>query len=167
MTTRKQEIPKSSPPKAAPKPTYSHVVRVTPQARDPGKVSADLSYVQARDQARDPAYDQARDTSRDKSTPSGSHDLGTHDHGNQSHDLPRDWSSIQSRDHIQSCGQTHFCYVPSLLISTWKTVGMINGVSNSQPSHKTSLRSTMTQMRSTKTHPCTISGLALKYGLPV
>jgi len=167
VTTCKQEIPKSSPPKAAPKPTYSHMVRVTPQARDPGKVLADLLRVQAHDQAHDPAYDQACDISHDKSTPSGSCDLGTCDHGNQSHDLPRDWSSIQSRDHTRLCGQTHFCHAPSPLISTWKTVGTINGVSNSQPSHKTSLCSTMTQMRSTKTHPCTISGLALKYGPPM
>ena len=99
VTTHKQEIPKSSPPNAAPKPTYSHMVRVTPQARDPGKVSADLSHVQAHDQARDPAHDQTRDTSRDKSTPLGSRDLGTRGRGNQSHDLPRDWSSTQSHDH--------------------------------------------------------------------
>jgi len=45
VTTCKQEIPKPSPPKAPPKPMYSHMVRVTPQARDPGKVSADLSCV--------------------------------------------------------------------------------------------------------------------------
>jgi len=95
MTTRKQEIPKSSPPNATPKPMYSHMVWVTPQARDPGKVSADLSRVQACDQARD----QTRDTSCDKSTPLGSHDLGTRGRGNQSHDLPRDWSSMQSHDH--------------------------------------------------------------------
>jgi len=74
------------------------MVWVTPQAHDPGKVSADLSRVQARDQARDPARDQTRDTSRDKSTLSGSRDLGTHGRGNQSHDLPRDWSSTQSHN---------------------------------------------------------------------
>ena len=160
MTTHKQEIPKSSPSNAAPKPMYSHVVRVTPQARDPGKVSADLSHIQACDQACDPACDQTRDILRDKSTPLGSRDLGTRGCRNQSHDLPRDWSSTQSRDRTRSHGQTRFCHAPSPLIGTWKTVGMINGVSNSQPSHKTSLRST-------KTQPCTISGPALKSGLPV
>jgi len=121
VTTCKQEIPKPSPPKAPPKPMYSHVVWVTPQARDPGKVSADLSRVQA--------HDQAHDISCDKSIPLGSRDLGAHDRGNQSHDLPRDWSSTQSRDHTRSCGQTHFCHTPSLLIGTWKTMGTINGVS--------------------------------------
>jgi len=91
MTTRKQEIPKSSPPKASPKPMYSHMVRVIPQAYDPGKVSADLSRVRA--------CDKARDTLRDKSVPLGSRDLEACDHGNQSHDLPRDRSSPQSCDH--------------------------------------------------------------------
>jgi len=163
MTTHKQEIPKSSPSKATPKPTYSHVVQVTSQTRDPGKVSADLSRVQTCNQAHDPT----RDTSRDKSVPLGSHDLRARDHGKQSHDLPRNWSSMQSHDQARSHGQTRFCCTPSPLIGTWKTVGTINGISNNQPSHKISLHSTMTQMRSTKTHPCTISGPALKYGPPI
>jgi len=144
VTTRKQEIPKSSPPKAAPKPTYSHVVWVTSQTHNPGKVSADLSHVQTCNQARDPTCDQICDTSHDKSVPLGSRDLRACDHGKQSHDLPRDWSSTQSRDQAQSRGQTCFCRAPSPLIGMWKTVGTINSVSNNQPSHKISLRSTMT-----------------------
>jgi len=170
VTTRKQEIPKPSPPKAAPKPSYSQVTRATPRARDPGKISPDLSCVQACDHTYDPACD----TSRDELVPSGSCDIRTRDPGNLSHDLPRDWSSIQTRDYTWLQGQMRFCHASSPLIGTWKTVGTINSVSNNQPSHKTSLRSTMTQpcstmtqVRSTKAHPCTIIGPALKYGPPV
>ena len=159
VTTHKQETPKPSPPKAAPKPSYSHVVRVMPQARDPGKVSPDLSHVHTRDQSRVVSYD--------KPVPSGSCDFGARDPGNQSHDLPRDWLSMQAcvntRPHDQMC----FCHMPSLLIGMWKTMGMINSVLDNQPSHKTSMHSTMTQVRSTKTYPCTIFGPALKYGLPM
>jgi len=77
VTTRKQETPKQSPSKAAPKPSYSHVVRTTLRPRDPGKVSPDVSHV----------------TSRDTSTLGVSCDPRTRDPGNKPHDLPRDWSS--------------------------------------------------------------------------
>jgi len=136
VTTCKQEIPKLSLPKAAPKPSYSHVVWVTPQACDPGKVSPDLSCIHA--------HDQPHAISRDKPVPLESHDLGARDPGNLSHDLPRDWSSKRSHAAICPCDGTHFYHMSSLLIGTWKTVGTINGVSNNQPSHKTSLHSTMT-----------------------
>ena len=77
VTTRKQETRKQSLPKAAPKPSYSHVVQTNLRTRDPGKVSPDVSCV----------------TSRDTSTPKVSRDPMACDPGNKPHDLPRDWSS--------------------------------------------------------------------------
>ena len=80
MTTCKQETPKQSPPKAAPKPSYSHVVQTTPRPRDPGKVSPDMSRV----------------VSRNTLILLVPHDLRACDPGNKPHDLPRDWSSTWS-----------------------------------------------------------------------
>jgi len=45
MTSRIQRIPSPSPPKAAPKLKYSHMVESTLRPRDPGKLSPDLSCV--------------------------------------------------------------------------------------------------------------------------
>jgi len=159
VTTCKQGTPKLSPSKTTPKPSYSHVVWVMPRAHDPGKVLPDLSRVQT--------HDWSCVTSHDKPVPLGSHDIGTCDPGNQSHDLPRDWSCMRSHANTWSHDQTCFCYAPSPLIGMWKTVGTINGVSSNQPSHKTPLHNTMTQRRSTRTYPCTILGPALKYGPPI
>jgi len=72
-----QRIPNPSPPKAAPKPKYSHMVESTLQPHDPGKPSHDLSCVQ----------------SHDTLTTLRSHDIQAHDPGKVSYDLPRDWSS--------------------------------------------------------------------------
>jgi len=44
-TSRIQRIPSPSPPKAAPKLKYSHVVESTLRPCDPGKLSPDLSRV--------------------------------------------------------------------------------------------------------------------------
>ena len=76
-TSRIQRIPSPSPPKAAPKLKYSHMVESTLRPHDPGKLSPDLSHVQ----------------SRDISTTLGSCDIQAHDPGKVSYDLPRDWSS--------------------------------------------------------------------------
>jgi len=80
-TSRIQRIPSPSPPKAAPKLKYSHVVESTLQPRDPGKLSPDLSHVQ----------------SHDISTTLESRDIQARDPGKVSHDLPRDWSSTRSQ----------------------------------------------------------------------
>jgi len=105
-----QRTPKQSPPKPAPKPSYSHVVQTNPQPHDPGKLSPDLSRVQ----------------SCDTLTPLGSHDLSACDPGKVSHDLPRDWSLTQSYVLPQSPDRICFRHMPSLLIDMWKTMGMIN-----------------------------------------
>ena len=144
VTTCKQETPKQSSSKAAPKPSYSHVVQTTLRPRDPGKVSPDVSRV----------------ISRDISTPWELRDLRAHDPGNKPHNLPRDWSPIQSHAVTQSPDQTRFKRAPSLLIGTWKTVGTINGLLNNQQSHKT-------LVHSTKAHLSTVLVPALKYGPPV
>ena len=144
VTTRKQETRKQSPPKAAPKPSYSHVVQTTLRPRDPGKVSPDMSRV----------------TSRDTSTPKVSRDPTACDPGNKPPDLPRDWSSTRSRGLPQPPDHMRFRRAPSPLIGTWKTVGTINGLSSNQPSHKT-------LVCSTKAHLPTIFVPALKYGPPV
>ena len=138
VTTRKQGTPKQSPPKAAPKPSYSHVVRTTLRPRDPGKVSPDTSRV----------------ISHDTLTLLVSHDPRARDHGNKPPDLPRDWSATRSPN------QTRFKHAPSPLIDTWKTVGTINGLLSNQQSHKT-------LVCSTKAHLSTIFVPALKYGPPV
>ena len=144
VTTHKQETPKQSPSKAAPKPSYSHVVRTTLRPHDPGKVSPDISHV----------------TSHDTSTLGVSHDPRTCDPGNKPYDLPRDWSSTRSHVATWSPNQTHFKHAPSPLIGMWKTVGTINVLLNNQRSHKT-------LVRSTKDHPSSVFVPALKYGLPV
>ena len=144
MTTRKQETRGQSPPKAAPKPSYSHVVQTKLRPRDPGKVSPDMSRV----------------ISRDTSTSKVSHDPTARDPGNKPHDLPRDWSSTGSRDLPRSPDHTRFGRAPSPLIGTWKTVGTINGLLNNQRSHKT-------LVRSTKDHLSPVFTPALKYGPPV
>jgi len=79
-TSCTQRIPSPSPPKAAPKPKYSHMVKSTLRPCDPGKPSHDLSCVQ----------------SCDTSTTLGSRDIQAHDPGKVSYDLPRDWSSTWS-----------------------------------------------------------------------
>ena len=144
VTTRKQETRKQSLSRAAPKPSYSHVVQASLQPRDPGKVSPDGSRV----------------TSRDTSTPKVSRDLMTRDPGNKPHDLPRDWSSARSRGLPRSPDRTRFRRAPSPLIGTWKTVGTINGLLNNQQSHET-------LVRSTKAHLSLVFTPALKYGPPV
>ena len=144
VTTRRQETSKQSPSKAAPKSSYSHVVKTALQPCDPGKVSPDMSRV----------------VSHDTSTPLVSCDPRAHDPGNKPHDLPRDWSSIWSHVTTRSHDQTHFKHAPSPLIGTWKTMGTINGLLNNQRSHKTLIRST-------KAHPSSVFVPALKYGPPI
>jgi len=139
-----QRIPSPSPPNAAPKLKYSHVVESTLRPCDPGKLSPDLSRVR----------------SRDISPTLGSHDIQTHDPGKVSHDLPRDWSSIRSQVTTRSPDCTRFRRAPSLLIGTWKTVGTINESRNQQTSHKTLERSKVA-------HPLPVFVPALKYGPPV
>jgi len=77
VTTYKQETPKQSLPKAAPKPSYSHMVKTALQPHDPGKVSPDVSHV----------------LSCDILTPLVLCDFRAHNPGSKPHDLPRDWSS--------------------------------------------------------------------------
>ena len=144
VTTRKQETPKQSSSKAAPKPSYSHVVRTTLRPRDPGKVSPDMSCV----------------ISRDISTPWVSRDLRACDPENKPPDLPRDWSAARSPVTTRSPDRTRFKHAPSPLIGMWKTVETINGLLSNQQSHKT-------LVRSTKAHLPTVFVPALKYGPPV
>jgi len=136
--------PSPSSPKAAPKLKYSHMVGSTLRPCDPGKLSPDLSCVR----------------SRDISTTLRSCDIQACDPGKVSHDLPRDWSSTQSQVATQSPDCMHFRHAPSLLISTWKTVGTINESTNQQTSHKT-------LERSKDAHPLPVFVPALKYGLPI
>jgi len=143
-TLRIQRIPSPSPPKAAPKLKYSHVVGSTPRPHDPGKLSPDLSRVQ----------------SRDISTTLRSRDIQTHDPGKVSHDLPRDWSSMQSQVATRSPDRVCFRCAPSPLIGMWKTVGTINKSTNQRTSHKTLERSKVA-------HLLPVFVPALKYGLPV
>jgi len=144
VTSRIQRIPSPSPPKAAPKLKYSHMVKSTLQPRDPGKLSPDLSCVQ----------------SHDISTTLGSHDILARDPGKVSHDLPRDWSSTRLQVTIQSPDRACFKCVSSPLIGTWKTVGAINESTSQQTSHKTLERSKVA-------HPLPVFVPALKYGLLV
>jgi len=113
-TSRIQRIPSPSPPKAAPKLKYSHVVESTLRPRDPGKLSSDLSRVQ----------------SHNILTTLGSCDIQARDPGKVSHDLPRDWSSTQLQVTTRSPDRMRFRHAPSLLIGTWKTVGTINKSTN-------------------------------------
>jgi len=144
VTSCIQRIPSPSPPKAAPKLKYSHVVKSTLRPRDPGKPSPDLSCVR----------------SCDLSPTWGSRDIQTRDPGKVSHDLPRDWSSTRSQVVMQSHDRTRFRHMPSLLINTWKTVGTINESTSQQTSHKTLECSKVT-------HPLPVFVPALKYGPPV
>src|SRR5437588_6066673 len=83
--------------------SYSQVIKTSPnpQACDPGKYQV----IQSPDLPHDPT------TSR------VSRDQSARDHGKLSGDLPRDWSPIRSRDHV------NFRNVTGPLINTWKTVG--------------------------------------------
>jgi len=143
-TSHIQRIPSPSPLKAAPKLKYSYVVESTLQPRDPGKPLSDLSCAQ----------------SHDTSTTLRSRDVQACDPGKVSHDLPRDWSSIRSQTSTRSPDCTRFRCMPSPLIGTWKTVGMINKPTNQPTSHKT-------LERSKGAHPLPVFVPALKYGLPV
>jgi len=143
-TSHIQRIPSPSPSKATPKLKYSHMVESTLRPHDPGKLSPDLSHVR----------------SRDISTILGSCDIQIHDPGKVSHDLPRDWSSTRSQVSTRSPDRTRFRCTPSLLISTWKTVGTINKSTNQRTSHKTGERSKVA-------HPSPVFVPALKYGLPI
>jgi len=139
-----QRIPSPSPSKAAPKLKYSHVVGSTPQPYDPGKLSPNLSCVQ----------------SHDILTTLGSCDIQARDPGKVSHDLPRDWSSMRSQVATWSPDQARFRCIPSLLIGTWKTMGMINESTNQWTSYKTLERSKVT-------HLLPVFVPALKYGPPI
>jgi len=139
-----QRIPSLSPPKAAPKLKYSHMVESTLQPRDPGKLSPDLSHVR----------------SRDSSTTFGSCDIQARDPGNVSHNLPRDWSSTRSQVTTRSPDHARFRHAPSPLIGRWKTVGTINESTNQQASHKT-------LERSKDAHLLPVFVPALKYGPPI
>ena len=110
-----QRIPSPSPPKAAPKLKYSHVVESTLRPHNPGKLS---------------------------------------------HDLPRDWSSTRSQVATRSPDRARFRRMPSPLIGTWKTVGMINKPTNQPTSHET-------MEHSKGTHLLPVFVPALKYGPPV
>jgi len=143
-TSRIQRIPSPSPPKAAPKLKYSHMVESTLQPHDPGKLSPDLSCV----------------WSCDILPTLGSRDIQAHDPGKVSHDLPRDWSSTWSQVVTRSHDHMCFRHVPSPLIGTWKTVGTINESTSQRTSHKTLEHSKVT-------HLLPVFVPALKYGPPV
>jgi len=143
-TLRIQRIPSPSPPKAAPKLKYSHVVESTLRPCDPGKLSPDLSHVR----------------SRDISTTLGSRDIQACDPGKVAYDLPRDWSSTRSQVTTRSPDRTRFRRAPSPLIGTWKTVGTIDRSTSQQASHKTWKRSKVA-------HLLPVFVPALKYGPPV
>jgi len=144
VTSHIQRIPSPSSPKAAPKLKYSHVVESTLRPHDPRKLSPDLSHVR----------------SCDISTTLGSRDIQACDPGKVLHDLPRDWLSIRSQVTTRSPDRACFRRVPSPLIGTWKTMGMINESTNQQASHKT-------WERSKGTHLLPVFVPALKYGPPV
>jgi len=143
-TSHIQRIPSPSPPKAAPKLKYSHVVESTLWPHDPGKLSPDWSCVQ----------------SHDISTTLRSRDIQTRDPGKVSYDLPRDWLSTWSQVATWSPDRAYFRCTPSPLIGMWKTVGMINKSMNQQTSHKTLERSKVA-------HLLPVFVPALKYGPPV
>jgi len=143
-TSHIQRIPTPSPPKAAPKLKYSHMVESTLRPCDPGKPSPDLSHVR----------------SHDVLPTLGSHDIQARDPGKVSHDLPRDWSSTRSQVTTRSHDHMRFRHAPSPLISTWKTVGTINKSTSQQTSHKTLEYSKVA-------YPLPVFVPALKYGLPI
>jgi len=143
-TSHIQRNPSPSPPKAAPKLKYSHVVKSTLRPRDPGKLSPDLSRVR----------------SHDIMTTLGSRDIQARDPGKVSDDLPRDWSSMWSQVTTRSPDHTHFRCAPSPLIGMWKTMGTINKSTTQWTSHKTLERSKVA-------HLLPVFVPALKYGLPI
>jgi len=113
----------TSPTRTSPKPSYSQVaIRRPPEpATKPGQRPATKENLRPRDPGKSPSCDLAHDSSCDIQALKQPHDLTAHDCGNLTHDLPRDWSSTRSPD------RTRFQRAPCPLISTWKTVGTING----------------------------------------
>ena len=102
------------PPESAIKPGQRPATKENLRPCDPGKSPS-------RDLTCDPSRDLTCDPSRDIQALKQTCDLTARDHGNLTHDLPRDWSSTRSPDRV------HFLRGSRLLINTWKTVGMING----------------------------------------
>jgi len=113
----------TSPPRTAPKPSYSQVaIRHPPEpAIKPGQRPATKENLRPRDPGKSPPRDLTRDSSRDIRTVKQAHDLTARDRGNLTHDLPRDWSSTRSPDRM------HFLRASRPLIHTWKNMGTING----------------------------------------
>jgi len=117
----------TSPMRTAPKPSYSQMAIWHPPkpATKAGQRPVTKENLRPRDPGKSPPHDQARDSSCDlqalEQACDQACDLPARDHGNLTHDLPRDWSSIQSPDHAR------FLHVSCPLINTWKTVGTING----------------------------------------
>ena len=103
--------PRTSPNKPALNPSYSQIVKTssTPRAHDPGKPHV---------------------TTCDHQSLSISC-VTTHDPGNISGDLPRDWSPTRSLGHV------NFKHATCPLIHTWPTVGTINERVGNQQRHKT------------------------------
>ena len=121
----------TSPMRTAPKPSYSQMaIRCPPEpASKPGQQPTTKENLRPRDPGKSPPCDQARDLAHDSSCDlqalNQAHeqtcDLPARDHGNLTHDLPRDWPSTRSPDHAR------FLHASCLLTHTWKTVGTING----------------------------------------
>ena len=103
--------PQTSPNKPTLNPSYSQIVKTssTPRAYDPGKPHV---------------------TTRDHQSLSISC-VTTHDPGNVSGDLPRDWSPTRSLGHV------NFKHATCPLIHAWPTVGTINECVGNQQRHKT------------------------------
>jgi len=126
MPSRNSVHTPTSPTRTAPKPSYSQTaIRHPPEPTTKlGQQPAIKENLQAHDPGKDLPCDLPRDlthdSSRDLQALKQSHDLIAHDHGNLTHNLPRDWSSTQSPDCV--C----FLCASCLLINTWKTMGMIN-----------------------------------------
>jgi len=113
----------TSPTRTAPKPSYSQVaIRHPPEpATKPGQQPATKENLRPCDPGKFPPHDLTRDSSRDLQALEQARDLTAHDHGNLTHDLPRNWSSTWSPDH------TCFLRTSRPLTHTWKTMGTING----------------------------------------
>jgi len=120
--SRNQVQTPTSPTRTAPKPSYSQVaIRCPPElVLKPGQRPATNEKLRPHDPGKSPPCDLARDSSRDLQALKQACDLTACDHGNLTYDLPRDWSSTQSPDHV------HFLHVSCPLINMWKTVGTIN-----------------------------------------
>ena len=123
MPSRNQVQTSTSPTRTAPKLSYSQVaIQHPPEPMlKPGYQPATKENLWAHDPGKSPPCDLAHDSSCDLQALKQPHDLTAHDYRNLIHNLPRDWSSIQSPDHV------HFLCTSHPLINTWKTVGMING----------------------------------------